>query len=110
MGLDDKKSSGGIWKSKEFLAGSGAAAFGMVLLLLTLIQPMALENTYAISENTVQIGRQSLTLENIDSSLVKLNENFDILDHKIDKMGLILCDISDGTYCNCYILEIKQIL
>ena len=100
MGLDDTKSSVTIWKTKEFLAGSGAAAFGMVLLLLTLIQPMALENTYAISENTVQISRQALTLENIDSSLIKLNVNFDKLDYKIDKMGLILCDLSDGTHCN----------
>ena len=100
MGLDDTKSSRAIWKSKDFLAGSGAAAFGMVLLLLTLIQPIVLENTYAINENAVNIGRTNLALENIDDSLDSLNENFDTVDSKIDKMGLILCDMSDGKHCN----------
>lgn len=99
MGLDDVKSSRAIWKSKDFLAGSGAAAFGMVLLLLTLIQPITLENTYAINENTVEISRINLTLENIDSSLGTLNNNFDTFDDKLDRMGLILCDMSDGKHC-----------
>jgi len=94
------KSSGAFWKTKEFLAGSGTAAFGMVLLLLTLIQPITLENTYAINENTVEISRINLTLENIDGSLYTLNKNFDIFDNKLDKIGLILCDMSDGKHCN----------
>jgi len=89
-----------MWKSKDFLAGSGAAAFGMVLLLLTLIQPLVVENTYAINENAVEIGRINLTLENIDSSLDTLNKNFDAFDNKLDRMGLILCDMSDGKHCN----------
>ncbi len=100
MGSDDTKSSRTLWKSKDFLAGSGAAAFAMVLLLLTLIQPMALENTYAISENAVEIGRINLTLENIDGSLDTLNGNFEKFDNKLDKMNLILCDMSDGKHCN----------
>jgi len=97
---DDIKSSGTFWKTKEFLAGSGAAAFGMVLLLLTLIQPITLENTYAINENIVEISRINLTLENIDGSLDTLNKNFDTFDNKLDKIGLILCDMSDGRHCN----------
>ena len=100
MELDDVKSSGAIWKSRDFLAGSGAATFGIVLLLLTLIQPITLENTYAINENTVEISRINLTLENIDGSLDTLNKNFDTFDDKLDKMGLILCDMSDGKHCN----------
>ena len=100
MGLDDTKSSRGMWKSKDFLAGSGAAAFGMVLLLLTLIQPLVVENTYAINENAVSIGRINLTLENVDESLDIFNDNYDSLDNKIDKMGLILCDMSDGKHCD----------
>jgi len=100
VGLDDTKSSRTIWKSKDFLAGSGAAAFGMVLLLLTLIQPLVVENTYAINENSVSIGRINLTLENIDGSIDTFNDNFDTLDNKLDKMGLILCDMSDGKHCN----------
>jgi len=100
VGLDDTKSSRAIWKSKDFLAGSGAAAFGMVLLLLTLIQPLVVENTYAINENTVNIGRINLTLENIDGSIDTFNDNYDELDNKLDKMGLILCDMSDGKHCN----------
>ena len=100
MGSDDTKSSRAIWKSKDFLAGSGAAAFGMVLLLLTLIQPLVVENTYAINENTVNIGRIHLTLENVDGSIDTFNDNYDELDDKIDQMGLILCDMSDGKHCN----------
>ena len=99
MGLDDKTSSRAIWKSKDFLAGSTAAAIGMVLLLLTLIQPLVVENTFAISENAVNIGRMTLALENIDSSIDTFNDNFDTLDDKLDKMKLILCDMSDGKHC-----------
>ena len=100
MGLDDTKSSRAIWKSKDFLAGSGAAAFGLVLLLLTLIQPLVVENTYAINENAVNIGSINITLENVDESLDTFNDNYNSLENKIDKIGLILCDISDGKHCD----------
>jgi len=93
----DKKS---IWKSKDFLAGSGAAAIGMVLLLLTLIQPLVVENTYAIGENAVNIGKIIQTLENVDSSIDEFNDNYETLDDKLDKMSLILCDMSDGKHCS----------
>ena len=46
-----------LWKTKEFIAGTSTAAFALAFLLLTLIQPMIVENTYAINDNEVQIGK-----------------------------------------------------
>ncbi len=88
-----------FWKTKEFLAGTGTAGIAMVILLLTLIQPMVVDNTYAINENTVEISKTSQTLENIDNSLEKLYGKFETLDSKIDKIELIVCDMSDGKHC-----------
>jgi len=94
-----ENSKGRIWKTKEFVAGTSTAAFALAFLLLTLIQPMIVENTYAINDNEVQIGKIDISLQNIDDSLATVDGKIEKMDAKIDKLTLIMCDVSQGKHC-----------
>jgi len=93
------ESKGKIWKTKEFVAGTSTAAFALAFLLLTLIQPMIIENTYAINENEVQLGKIDVGLQNIDDSISSVDMKIEKMDEKIDKITLMMCDFSKGIHC-----------
>jgi len=93
------ESKGRIWKTKEFVAGTSTAAFALAFLLLTLIQPMMVENTHAISENAVQIGKIDVSLQSIGNSIASVDAKIEKMDGKIDKLTVMMCDVSQGKHC-----------
>lgn len=88
-----------LWKTKEFVAGTSTAAFALTFLLLTLIHPMIVENTYAINDNEVKLGKIDISLQNIENSIISLDAKIEKMDGKIDKLTLMMCDVSAGKHC-----------
>ncbi len=89
---------GRFW-SKEFLAGLGGSATVILFLVLSLIQPMVVDNTFAISENSVQIGKIEASFTSIHDKLNRMDTKIENLDTKIDNLTIMMCDVSKGKHC-----------
>ena len=81
------------------MIGSGLTA-GLVILVMTIVWTSLTDNTEAIAEVRLEVTKMDITIENIDESLIGLNNKYEKLDEKSDKMVLILCDLSNGKHCN----------
>ena len=81
------------------MIGSGLTA-GLVLLVMAVVLTGLIDNSDAVSEVRLDLTKMDITIQNIDKSIVGLNNNYEKLDEKTDKMVLILCDISNGKHCN----------
>ena len=81
------------------MIGSGLTA-GLVIVAMTIGWTILTDNTEAIAEVRLEVTKMDITIENIDDSLVGLNNKYEKLDEKSDKMVLILCDLSNGKHCN----------
>ena len=81
------------------MIGSGLTA-GLVILVMTMVGTTLTDNTEAIAEVRLEVTKMDITIENIDDSLIGLNNKYEKLDEKSDKMVLILCDLSNGKHCN----------
>ena len=81
------------------MIGSGLTA-GLVILVMTMVGTSLTDNTEAIAEVRLEVTKMDITIENIDDSLIGLNNKYEKLDEKSDKMVLILCDLSNGKHCN----------
>ena len=81
------------------MIGSGLTA-GLVILVMTIIWTSLTDNTEAIAEVRLEVKKMDIKIENIDDSLIGLNNKYEKLDEKSDKMVLILCDLSNGKHCN----------
>ena len=81
------------------MIGSGLTA-GLVILVMTMVGTTLTDNTEAIAEVRLEVTKMDITIENIDDSLIGLNNKYEKLDEKSDKMVLILCDLSNGKHCS----------
>lgn len=81
------------------MIGSGLTA-GLVILVMTVIGTTLTDNTDAIAEVRLEVTKMDITIEHIDDSLIGLNNKYEKLDEKSDKMVLILCDLSNGKHCS----------
>ena len=86
-------------KINATMIGSGLTA-GLVILVMTMVGTTLTDNTEAIAEVRLEVTKMDITIENIDDSLIGLNNKYEKLDEKSDKMVLILCDLSNGKHCN----------
>ena len=81
------------------MIGSGLTA-GLVIAAMTIGWTIFTENSDAIAEVRLEVTKMDITIENIDDSLIGLNNKYEKLDEKSDKMVLILCDLSNGKHCS----------
>ena len=86
-------------KINATMIGSGLTA-GLVILVMTIVGTSLTDNTEAIAEVRLEVTKMDITIEHIDDSLIGLNNKYEKLDEKSDKMVLILCDLSNGKHCN----------
>ena len=86
-------------KINATMIGSGLTA-GLVILVMAVVLTGLIDNSDAVAEVRLDLTKMDVTIQNIDESVVGLNNNYEKLDEKTDKMVLILCDISNGKHCN----------
>ena len=86
-------------KINATMIGSGLTA-GLVLIVMTIVLTGITENSDAVSQIRLDAVKMDITIENINDTLVGLKYNYEKLDEKIDRMVLILCELSNGKHCN----------
>jgi len=61
--------------------------------------PFITSNAQAAQNNAVEIAEINSDIDHIDITLSTLDNSIARLDEKIDKLNLILCDVSSGVHC-----------
>jgi len=84
--------------TKHFIAGLGVG-LALLAVMVPTMMPFITINAEATQSNAVAIAEMNSNMENIDDTLTKLDFTMVKLDDKIDKLNLILCDISSGEHC-----------
>ena len=72
---------------------------GILILIVSFTIPSIDANGEAIQENAINIGVTKSNTENLADSLDKLDDTISRLEQRLDKMNLIMCDISSGKHC-----------
>ena len=80
--------------TKHFLIGLSVG-----LGLLALVIPITLANGADIKDNSVAVAEINTNFNNLDNTLGKLDSSVKKLDDRLDKLTLILCDLSTGKHC-----------
>jgi len=98
----DRDNWGSFCKKKSFIASTGTAGVslsGILILMITFMNPTIVANGDAIQENSINIASINANTESLKNSIEKLDTTVSKFDDDLEKITLILCDMSSGEHC-----------
>lgn len=81
------------------IIGPATGSLAVLIVFLTLVLPMILDNVAAINDNNIELERLNGLISNMDRDFDDIDKSFSKIDDKLDMLHLAICDLSDGTHC-----------